>query len=112
VAAKELPGALYALRHSHASVLIRKGVDILTISRRLGHHKPNVTLDVYGHLISGADKAAADAIAGGSEMSLPVAIGLQFPICCHKNWSERGDLNSRPPVPQTGALTELRYAPT
>ena len=29
-----------------------------------------------------------------------------------ENWSERGDLNSRPPVPQTGALTELRYAPT
>ena len=29
-----------------------------------------------------------------------------------KGWSERGDLNSRPPVPQTGALTELRYAPT
>src|SRR6476620_8300705 len=29
-----------------------------------------------------------------------------------KKWSERGDLNSRPPVPQTGALTELRYAPT
>jgi hypothetical protein len=26
-------------------------------------------------------------------------------------WSERGDLNSRPPVPQTGALTRLRYAP-
>src|SRR5262245_22172980 len=29
-----------------------------------------------------------------------------------KYWSERGDLNSRPPVPQTGALTRLRYAPT
>src|SRR6476646_2749404 len=29
-----------------------------------------------------------------------------------ENWSERRDLNSRPPVPQTGALTELRYAPT
>ncbi len=27
-------------------------------------------------------------------------------------WSERGDLNSRPPVPQTGALTGLRHAPT
>src|SRR5262245_66670642 len=26
-------------------------------------------------------------------------------------WSERRDLNSRPPVPQTGALTGLRYAP-
>ena len=31
---------------------------------------------------------------------------------CLIKWSERGDLNSRPPVPQTGALTELRYAPT
>ena len=28
-----------------------------------------------------------------------------------KHWSERRDLNSRPPVPQTGALTGLRYAP-
>ena len=28
-----------------------------------------------------------------------------------KYWSERRDLNSRPPVPQTGALTRLRYAP-
>src|SRR3954465_9587683 len=27
-------------------------------------------------------------------------------------WSERRDSNSRPPVPQTGALTGLRYAPT
>ena len=27
-------------------------------------------------------------------------------------WSERRDLNSGPPVPQTGALTGLRYAPT
>lgn len=65
VAAKKLPEVTFhALRHTHASVLIRKGVDILTISRRLGHYKPSVTLDVYGHLISGADKAAADAIGG------------------------------------------------
>ena len=27
-------------------------------------------------------------------------------------WSERRDSNPRPPVPQTGALTGLRYAPT
>jgi len=27
------------------------------------------------------------------------------------NWSERRDLNPGPPVPQTGALTGLRYAP-
>ena len=54
----------HALRHTHASVLIRAGVDILTISRRLGHYKPSVTLDTYGHLIEGADAAAAAAITG------------------------------------------------
>lgn len=39
------------LRHTHASILIRAGEDILAISRRLGHSRPSVTLDVYGHLI-------------------------------------------------------------
>jgi integrase len=56
--------SLHALRHTHASMLISKGVDILTISRRLGHSKPSVTLDVYGHLIKGTDAAAAKAIEG------------------------------------------------
>ncbi len=42
----------------------RAGVDILTISRRLGHSKAAITLDVYGHLIGGADEAAATAIEG------------------------------------------------
>ena len=45
-------------------MLIRAGVDILTISRRLGHGKPSMTLDIYGHLIEGADAAAAKAIEG------------------------------------------------
>ena len=41
---------LHALRHSHASALIAAGQDVLTISRRLGHGSPNVTLAVYGHV--------------------------------------------------------------
>jgi integrase len=41
---------LHALRHTHASSLIAAGVDILTISRRLGHANPKITLSVYGHL--------------------------------------------------------------
>jgi integrase len=45
-------------------MLIAAKVDILTISRRLGHSKAAMTLDVYGHLISGADEAAAKAIEG------------------------------------------------
>jgi integrase len=53
---------LHALRHTHASSLIAAGVDILTISRRLGHAKPSVTLDVYGHLYAGSDDRAVQAM--------------------------------------------------
>jgi integrase len=63
--ALKLPAvSFHAFRHSHASLLIAKGVDILTISRRLGHGKAAITLDVYGHLMQGADAAAAKAIEG------------------------------------------------
>jgi integrase len=54
--AKKLPRVTFhALRHTHASILIAAGLDVLTISRRLGHSKPSTTLDVYGHMFKGAD---------------------------------------------------------
>ena len=54
--------SFHSLRHSYASVLIASGLDILTISRRLGHGSPNITLDVYGHLLRDTGTEAADAI--------------------------------------------------
>jgi integrase len=54
----------HALRHTHVSLLIDAGVDILKISRRLGHDKPSTTLNVYGHLIKSDDDAAVRAIEG------------------------------------------------
>ena len=54
----------HALRHTHASVLIKCGVDILTVAKRLGHAEPSMTLNTYAHLIEGADEAAAKAIEG------------------------------------------------
>jgi integrase len=47
------------LRHTAASQMITKGVDIITVSRRLGHAKVSVTLDIYGHLIPGVQEKAA-----------------------------------------------------
>jgi integrase len=52
----------HALRHTHASQLIARGVDIVTISRRLGHAKPNVTLSIYAHMFHIDDSRAAEAI--------------------------------------------------
>jgi len=51
---------LHALRHTHASSLIASGIDVLTISRRLGHATPSITLGVYGHLFANTDARAAE----------------------------------------------------
>jgi len=52
----------HALRHTHASQLIEANVDIVTISKRLGHASPNITLQVYAHLFQKRDDKAAAAI--------------------------------------------------
>jgi integrase len=52
----------HALRHSHASQLIASGVDIVTISKRLGHANPSVTLATYAHMFHTDDRKAAAAI--------------------------------------------------
>src|SRR6185437_9553951 len=50
------------LRHTHVSQLVDQGVDIVTISRRIGHSKPDVTLRIYSHLFQKDDAKAAAAI--------------------------------------------------
>lgn len=40
---------LHDLRHSHASYLFNQGIDIITISKRLGHEDIKTTLNVYAH---------------------------------------------------------------
>ena len=39
------------LRHTAASLLLNQGIPVIAVSRRLGHAKASITLDVYGHLI-------------------------------------------------------------
>lgn len=54
--------SLHSFRHTHASMLIAAGVDIKTVSRRLGHENIRITLDLYGHLLPGQDEKAAEAL--------------------------------------------------
>jgi integrase len=49
----------HSFRHSHASMLISAGMDVVQIARRLGHSSPNVTLGTYAHLYKKTDTAAA-----------------------------------------------------
>jgi integrase len=52
--------SLHGLRHTHVSQLIAAGLDVLTISRRIGHASPTVTLNVYGHMFKNTDARAAE----------------------------------------------------
>ena len=63
VAALKLPKvSLHAWRHTHASQMIAGGMDVLSISRRLGHGSPSITLNVYGHLFTNTDDRAVALI--------------------------------------------------
>src|SRR6516165_11452848 len=62
LAALQFDGTLHGLRHTHVSQLIAAGLDVLTISRRIGHASPSITLNVYGHLFSNTDAKAAEII--------------------------------------------------
>ncbi|WP_369682580.1 tyrosine-type recombinase/integrase [Leptotrichia trevisanii] len=39
------------MRHSHASYLLHKNVNIVAISKRLGHENIKTTLNTYSHLL-------------------------------------------------------------
>ena len=60
---------VHELRHTAASLLLANGMDVLTVSNRLGHASPSITLDVYSHCIPGRDAAAADLM--GSILAAP-----------------------------------------
>src|SRR6266704_6333966 len=41
---------LHGLRHTHATLLLEAGVDVKTVSERLGHDTVQTTLELYGHV--------------------------------------------------------------
>ena len=50
----------HSLRHFTATQLIAAGMDIRTVSSRLGHSDPSITLRVYSHVLEANDRAASD----------------------------------------------------
>lgn len=51
---------LHGLRHTHATMLLRAGVPVHIVAKRLGHKDPSVTLDVYADVIPQDDGHAVD----------------------------------------------------
>lgn len=61
----QLPRKLtfHGLRHTHATWCLMNGVDLKTLSERLGHADEATTLRIYAHVLPGRDAAAAQAFA-------------------------------------------------
>jgi integrase len=55
---------LYDLRHTHATLLLQRGENIVTVSKRLGHSTVTLTLNTYGHCLQEHQEHATATIAG------------------------------------------------
>ena len=53
---------LHSLRHCNATLMIAEGVDIRTVSQRLGHADASTTLNIYAHALKSRDIEAADKL--------------------------------------------------
>jgi integrase len=47
------------LRHTHASLMLKRGVHPKIVSERLGHATVGITLDTYSHVLPGLQEEAA-----------------------------------------------------
>lgn len=52
----------HGLRHTSATLLISQGVDVASVSKRLGHADTYTTLKIYTHALQKSDRAAADKL--------------------------------------------------
>lgn len=62
---------LHGLRHTAASIMLARGVPLIVVSRQLGHSNPNITAQVYAHLVNPEEQmdlasAAFDARISGA----------------------------------------------
>jgi integrase len=69
----------HSLRHTHASLWIKDGGDVITLSKRLGHANPQITMSVYADEIEEAAdhsirRARVNALFQGTRMAALVTV--------------------------------------
>lgn len=53
--------------------MLNHNVPLIAVSRRVGHSRPSITLDIYGHLIPRMQSEVAEGI---DDLVFPTVVGL------------------------------------
>ena len=105
------------LRHTYASLLLQQGESPVYVKEQMGHSSIQVTVDIYGHLIPGGNKAAVDRLDGPvdkvrfeRETATPAQPAIEGgissrPELLDSRWCARQELNLRPAGSKPDALS-------
>jgi integrase len=69
----------HVLRHTFASLLIAQGESLAYVRDQLGHHSIQITVDTYGHLVPGGNRAAVNRLDATIPGSADAAAGSRTP---------------------------------
>jgi len=102
---------IYDLRHTYATWSLAAGIDIFTLSRRMGTSVAMIDR-TYGHLAAGADDYERDLLdafdrrpeSNGRCMGAGSERSEAESVADSGEWAVRGS-NARPPACKAGALT-------
>jgi len=71
---------LHGLRHTHATLLLEEGVDVKTVSERLGHDSVQTTLELYGQVTPKMRANVATrfgSLLHGAQVTRPAAMAAE-----------------------------------
>ena len=96
------------LRHTYASLLLQRNESPVYVKDQLGHSSIQITVDLYGHLVPGANRGAVDRLATDTSGNLSATgkedQGGERERSVEEDWSRGRELNPRPTDYESVAL--------
>lgn len=117
---------MHDLRHTFGSLLIQDGASLAYVKDQMGHSSIQITVDIYGHLIPGANIACVDKLdpqpkkeekqeTSQQQSATPAQpdekryAPRSFQVT-EKEWRALRDSNPRPSVPKTDKASSVQVA--